>query len=112
MVSLATMPGLLVAVAAGGAAGFALWAAAMAGADGAGPVAVAAAAVAGASAGLVVASLFELLLASTRMTERTESFAVRFPVASSSVMVLARIEVALCHSWASPLYSACPVCWL
>ena len=58
------------------------------------------------------ASDFELLLASTRMTERTVSLAVRLPVASSSVIVLARIDVAPCHSWASPLYSAWPVCWL
>ncbi len=60
----------------------------------------------------VVASGLAVVLVSTRITERTASLAVRLPVASSSVIVLARIDVAPCHSWASPVYSACPVCWL
>src|SRR5688572_29427296 len=115
MVLLATTDGLLLSAAApcpvdATAGGAAPGPAARGGA--AAPAGAAAVAPVGTALFAVVASGLGVALVSTRITERTVSLAVRLPVASSSVIVLARIDVAPCHSWASPVYSACPVCWL
>src|SRR4051794_36859643 len=85
----AAAPGTVVGVVAGATAG----PAARGGAAGA---------AAAPDAPAAVVSGFGVVFVSTRITERTVSLAVRLPVASSSVIVLARIDVAPCHSCASP----------